>query len=236
MELLNKPYPKNYEIPTFSLFDGQKRSALEHVSKFLDAIGPHVRDSNLCLREYFKSLTNQAYTWYATLQPASVKTWDNMVEIFCGKFFCVEEKVTLHTLHSVKQKASERLLDFIKQFQDIALNCYVNHEERELIEICTDNMLPDYRAHLENLDIAQFTQLLQKARKTIVSVKTVEKSRADKRSTLHAFVVTSSNDTRNKKKRGKEKEFEEWLAIPCTTKEMHAIIDKWIAGGLWMVS
>ena len=159
-----------------------------------------------------------------------------MVEIFCGKFFRVEEKVTLHTLHSVKQKAGERLLDFIKQFQDIALDCYVNHEERELIEICIDNMLPDYRAHLENLDIAQFTQLLQKARKTIVLVKTVERSRADKRSTLHAFVVTSSNDTRNKKKRGKEKEFEEWPAIPCTTKEMHAIIDKWIVGGLWMVS
>jgi hypothetical protein len=86
-----------------------------------------------------------------------------MVEMFCGKFFRVKERVTLHTLHSVKQKAGEGLLDFIKQFQDLALDCYVNHEERELIEICINNMLPDYRAHLENLDIAQFAQLLQKA-------------------------------------------------------------------------
>jgi hypothetical protein len=160
-----------------------------------------------------------------------VKTWDDMVEIFCGKFFRVEERVTLHTLHSVKQKSGEGLLDFIKQFQDLALDCYVNHEEKKLIEICIDNMLPDYRAHLENLDIAQFAQLLQKARKTAALVKLVERSRADKRSTPHALVVTSSNDTRNKKKRGKEKEFEEWPAIPCTTEEMHAVIDKWIADG-----
>uniref|UniRef100_A0A2N9F8A9 Retrotransposon gag domain-containing protein n=1 Tax=Fagus sylvatica TaxID=28930 RepID=A0A2N9F8A9_FAGSY len=145
LELLNKPYPKNYEIPTFSLFDGRKRSALEHVT----------------------------YTWYATLQPASVKTWDDMVEMFCGKFFRVEERVTLHTLHSVKQKA----------------------------------------------------------RKTTASVKLVERSRVDKRSTPHALVVTSNNDTRNKKKCGKEKEFKEWPAIPCTTEEMHAIIDKWIVDG-----
>jgi hypothetical protein len=62
-------------------------------------------------------------------------------------------------------------------------------------------------------------------------VKLVERSRVDKRSTPHAFVVTSSNDTRNKKKCGKEKEFKEWLAIPCTTEEMHAIIDKWIVDG-----
>uniref|UniRef100_A0A2N9F0E4 Uncharacterized protein n=1 Tax=Fagus sylvatica TaxID=28930 RepID=A0A2N9F0E4_FAGSY len=107
-------------------------SALEHVSKFLDAMGPHVGDSNLCLREFSKSLTDRAYT---------------------------------------------------------------------------------------------------SARKTAASVKPVERSRADKRSTLHALVVTSSNDTRNKKKRGKEKEFEEWPAIPCTTEEMHAVIDKWIADG-----
>uniref|UniRef100_A0A2N9ED87 RNA-directed DNA polymerase n=1 Tax=Fagus sylvatica TaxID=28930 RepID=A0A2N9ED87_FAGSY len=156
LELLNKPYPKNYEIPTFSLFDGRKGSALEHVSKFLDAMGPHVGDSNLCLREFSKSLTDRAYT-------------------------------------CVKQKAGEGLLDFIKQFQDLALDCY--------------------------------------ARKTAASVKPIERSRADKRSTLHALVVTSSNDTRNKKKRGKEKEFEEWPAIPGTTEEMHAVIDKWIADG-----
>uniref|UniRef100_A0A2N9JAT3 Retrotransposon gag domain-containing protein n=1 Tax=Fagus sylvatica TaxID=28930 RepID=A0A2N9JAT3_FAGSY len=168
-------------------------SALEHVSKFLDAMGPHVGDSNLCLREFSKSLTDRAYTWYMTLQPTSMKTWDDMVKIFCGKFFRVEERVTLHTLHSVKQKAGEGLLDFIKQFQDLALDYY--------------------------------------ARKTAASVKPVERSRADKRSTLHALVVTSSNDTRNKKKRGKEKEFEEWPAIPCTTEEMHAVIDKWIADG-----
>uniref|UniRef100_A0A2N9G276 Retrotransposon gag domain-containing protein n=1 Tax=Fagus sylvatica TaxID=28930 RepID=A0A2N9G276_FAGSY len=157
--LQHKPLPEKNQHEK----ENNEGSALEHVSKFLDAVGPHVGDSNLCLREYFKSLTDQAYT-------------------------------------CVKQKAGERLLDFIKQFQDIALDCYVNHEERELIEICIDNMLPDYRAHLENLDIAQFTQLLQKAQKTAISVKTVERSRADKRSTLHAFVVTSNNDTRNKKK------------------------------------
>uniref|UniRef100_A0A2N9G206 Integrase catalytic domain-containing protein n=1 Tax=Fagus sylvatica TaxID=28930 RepID=A0A2N9G206_FAGSY len=225
--LQHKPLPEKNQHEK----ENNEGSALEHVSKFLDAMGPYVGDSNLCLREFSKSLTNRTYTWYATLQPASMKTWEDMVEIFCGKFFGVKERVILHTLHSVKQKVGEGLLDFIKQFQDLALDCYVNHKERELIKICIDNMLPNYRAHLENLDIAQFAQLLQKARKTAASMNPVERSRADKRSTPHALVVTSSNDTRIKKKHGKEKEFEEWSTIPCTTEEMHAVIDKWIADG-----
>jgi hypothetical protein len=51
------------------------------------------------------------------------------------------------------------------------LDCYGNHEESELVEICITNMLTEYRAHLENLDIIKFTALLQKAGKTALSVK-----------------------------------------------------------------
>ncbi len=34
-----------------------------------------------------------------------------------------------------------------------------NYEEHELVKICIDNMILDYQAHLENLDIMQFFQL-----------------------------------------------------------------------------
>ena len=53
-----------------------------------------------------------------------------------------------------------------------------------LVEICTNNMSHEYQAHLENLDIIQFAQLLQKARKTAISIKpsTAEKSKIEKKS------------------------------------------------------
>ena len=62
-------------------------------------------------------------------------------------------------------------------------------------------------------------------------MKSIEKLRADKRSTSHALVVTSNNDAWNKKRSEKDKEFEEWPAILCTTNEMQKIIDKWIEDG-----
>ena len=67
MELLSKPCSKKYETPTFALYDGSKGNAIEHVSKFMDSVGPFARDGELCLREFSKSLTNRAYTWYFTL-------------------------------------------------------------------------------------------------------------------------------------------------------------------------
>jgi hypothetical protein len=169
--LLNQPYPDKYEVPTFTQYDGRKGNATEHVNKFLDAMGPHAGNGNLCLREFSKSLTDRAYTWYTTLKPDSVRTWDDMVEVFCTKCFHVEDKITLLTLHNTKQGPTEGLLPYIKRFRDAALDWYGNHEESELVEICITNMHTEYRAHLENLDIVRFTTLLQKAGKTALSVK-----------------------------------------------------------------
>ena len=65
-ELLRQPYPDKYVVPTFSRFDGRKGSALLHVSKFIDSMGPYVGNGDLCLREFSKSLDDRAYTWYTT--------------------------------------------------------------------------------------------------------------------------------------------------------------------------
>uniref|UniRef100_A0A2N9HTC2 Reverse transcriptase domain-containing protein n=1 Tax=Fagus sylvatica TaxID=28930 RepID=A0A2N9HTC2_FAGSY len=225
-ELLKQPYPDKYVTPTFSRFDGRKGSAFVHVSKFLDSIGPYAGNGDLCLREFSKSLDDRAYTWYTTLSPGSVRSWDDMVEIFCGKYFQAEEKVTLVNLHGTKQGNGEDLLKYIHRFHDMALDCYANYEESELIGICINNMTPEFRAHLENLDISRFAQLLQKARKTALSVRAyVEKTR-EKKYSLQTLTVSAGDDKRRKK-------FVEMPPpVPCTREEMITILNKWVADGV----
>ena len=90
-------------------------------------------------------------------------------------------------------------------------------------------MSHEYWAHLENLDIVQFAQLLQKACKTAVSVKpsTTEKSKSEKKNTPQALAVSTNEPIVGEKRKREEKE--EYPPIPCTDKEMNAVIDKWVA-------
>ena len=182
IELLKEPYPKKYDTLTFALFDGRKESVMEHISKFLDSIGTFAAHGDLCLREFSKSLVDKAYTWYTVLPAGSIRTWKDMVESFCSKYFHVEEKITLVNLHSTKQQTGEDLVKYIHRFCDMSLDCHVKYQEGELVEVCIDNMLPVFRAHLENLDISQFAPLLQKARKTALSVKPQAERSRDKKS------------------------------------------------------
>jgi hypothetical protein len=160
IELLKEPYPEKYDTPTFALFDNRRRSALEHISKFLDSMGPFATHGELCLRKFSKSLVDRAYTWYTGLLAGSIKTWEDMVESFCSKYFHIEEKITLVNLHSTKQLIEEDLVNYIHRFCDVSLDCHVKYDEGELVEVCIDNMLPEFRPHLENLEISQFAPLL----------------------------------------------------------------------------
>jgi hypothetical protein len=54
------------------------------------------------------------------------------------------------------------LLQYIHHFHGISLDSYVEYEERELVEVCKDNMPFECRAHLEKLDIIKFVQPFQK--------------------------------------------------------------------------
>uniref|UniRef100_A0A2N9ENL4 Retrotransposon gag domain-containing protein n=1 Tax=Fagus sylvatica TaxID=28930 RepID=A0A2N9ENL4_FAGSY len=65
---------------------------MEHISKFLDSMGPFAAHGDLCLREFSKSLVDRAYTWYTVLPAGSIRTWEDMVESFCSKYFHVEGK------------------------------------------------------------------------------------------------------------------------------------------------
>ncbi|GMN51371.1 hypothetical protein TIFTF001_020530 [Ficus carica] len=103
---------KGYESPNFVHFDGRKGNAKEHISWFLDALGQHARDKSLRHREFSKSLTGKAYTWYTTLTPGTIHTWEEMVGEFCQKYFQNEEKITTLTISNTRQNQGENLVDY----------------------------------------------------------------------------------------------------------------------------
>ena len=143
-----------------------------------------------------------------------------MVDMFCTKYFHREETVTLATLQATKQRSGEDLMEYIKRFRDIALDCYDHCEERTLVEMCMTNMIREYRTVLENLEISQFTQLLQKARKIAQFIK----PSTDKRSASQAMAVSTGKQRR----KTDEREYDTPPPIPCTPKELDVLLDKWI--------
>ena len=60
-------------------------------------------------------------------------------------------------------------------------------------------MLPEFWAHLENLDILRFAQLLQKAQKTALSVKPHTEKPKERKSQPQVLTVSTANNKRDRK-------------------------------------
>ena len=72
----------------------------------------------------------------------------------------------------VRKRPKEDLVQFIKRFEDVSLDCYGDHEEKELVKTCISNKLFDYRLNLKNLYVTQFADLLQRTRRTALTIRT----------------------------------------------------------------
>lgn len=163
----------------------------------MDDLGSYVFDLELRLREFLKSLlTEKASSWYANLQPGSIKTWDEMVAHFCSKFFIAEEKLSIADLAGERPKNDEPLCEYVQRFREKALDCSETIPEKDLVKLCIKGMFAEYRVHIENHAIHDFAVLSVKARNTEAS--------ASKLARLMRNHGDSSRQLRKEGKRGLE--------------------------------
>ncbi|KAJ1431731.1 Retrotransposon, unclassified-like protein [Sesbania bispinosa] len=155
---------------SFRKFDGTS-STREHLMCFLDDLGVHRNNKELRLKEFSKSLSGKAFTWYVKLRLHSIKTWEELASKFCGKF--LEEEGALHImdLGRVKQKAGEGLVAFIKRYRDRALHCKQTLPEVDLVYGCIKNIEDGSKIFLSLGGRTTFAELMRKGADVAEAIK-----------------------------------------------------------------
>ena len=73
------PLLNRYKVPDFTKFSGQDDiSTMEHVNRFIIQCGEAANRDELRVRLFSSSLSGSAFTWFISLPPNSVITWDNL--------------------------------------------------------------------------------------------------------------------------------------------------------------
>ncbi|RYQ92888.1 hypothetical protein Ahy_B09g099130 [Arachis hypogaea] len=160
--ILAKPYPKGYQPPTFRKFDGTE-SAKEHILSFLDDFRVFRNHQELKIKEFSKSLTGRAFTWYCKLKASSINTWEQLVTEFCNKFLEEEPSMHIMDLGRVKQRQGEGLVAFVKRYRDQALLCIDTLSKPQLVYGCIRNVEDGSQIYLSMSNINTFSELLKRA-------------------------------------------------------------------------
>ena len=240
-QVLSKPYPKDCIKPKLRKFDGRKGNPREHIVSYIDDLGKYVDDENLRLREFSKSLTDKAYSWFVNLLANSIKDWDELVNAFCTKFFIAAPKVEIVDLSKDPQRKGESPSSYVLRFKERALDCRDTISETSLVGICVSDLQSKYQLHIENHSIPDFSELMIRVKNTEASLNETDKEEPHggikrwnnkppflKRKREINVVEQSSRDRRNVQN-NRDREIP--ARIPLERYQIEALIKAWIEDG-----
>ena len=109
----------------------------------------------MCL--FSLSLTGTAFSWFSSLAPNSIGSWEQLEQKFHEHFFCGHDELKLSHLTSVRQLRDESVNDYIKR-------CFsVNIAEKDLADLAFNGLRSHIKERLEGYDFFTVTQVHQRA-------------------------------------------------------------------------
>jgi hypothetical protein len=110
------------------------------------------------------SLSGTAFTWFTSLAPNSIFTWDQLEQKFHEYFYSSDTELRLSHLTSIKQKHNEPAADYIRRFRDNRNWCFnLNISNNDLAGLAYSGLSPHLKEKLESHVYSDVSQVLQRA-------------------------------------------------------------------------
>ena len=128
-QLYQRPYPDAYDlvplptgwrVPDFIKFSGDdNRSTWEHINQYVTQLGEASSSNALRVRLFSLSLIGTAFSWFSSLSPNSVRSWNELEQKFHDHFYIGENAAKLIDLTSVRLGRDESISDYFKKLKKL---------------------------------------------------------------------------------------------------------------------
>ncbi|XP_051145428.1 uncharacterized protein LOC127261224 [Andrographis paniculata] len=138
------PLPRNYRPLDFHAFSGEDGSStIEHL--------------------FGLSLTRTAFSWFVSLPPGQIQTWERLEMAFHARFFNPLPTISLTDLLELKQYPEESASQFIERVRLMKGRCPTIINENEMTNLVVRNMHGRLREALTAHDVEDLASLASKA-------------------------------------------------------------------------
>ncbi|XP_026420396.1 uncharacterized protein LOC113316429 [Papaver somniferum] len=202
-------------------------------------------NGKLCLKEFPKSLTGTAFTWYDNLKEESVDSWQTLSTLFLRKFYSAKRKITEIDLSKNEQRIGEEVGKYILRFLRLALDCHEDIDEEALVEICVRGMVSAFKRSLFNFRFQTFVELKEEAERiadcieemptdvvwrTTVNVSAATGTSRNVRPNVNEggnqYHVDGRNQGRNERRK---REYKTPPPLPCSKERAIKLLNQWVA-------
>jgi hypothetical protein len=159
------PYPVDWCTPNFVKFNGEDNKTMwEHVSQYLAQLGGVGSIDALKVHLFYLSLTGTTFSWFSSLSPNSIDSWEQLECKFYDHFYCSENELKLSDLTLVRQGRDESVTDYIRRFRDTKNRCFnLTISEMDMADLAFNGLHSYLQEKLDGHTFITLPQLQQKA-------------------------------------------------------------------------
>jgi uncharacterized glyoxalase superfamily metalloenzyme YdcJ len=96
----------------------------EHISQYTAQLGEVGTFNSLKVHLFSLSLTSTSFSWFSSLAPNSIDSWDQLEQKFHDHFFSGSYQLKLTDLTSLRQGKEESVFDYLKRFKEVNNRCF----------------------------------------------------------------------------------------------------------------
>jgi hypothetical protein len=114
------------------------------------------------LREFPLSLTGATFNWFTSLPPILIDSWVSLEQKFHHYYFYNwDVELRLADLMSLRQKYTETISDYLRQFSEVRNQCYnLTIAEKDLAHLAFAGLTPYLKDKLDGQEFFDTNQLL----------------------------------------------------------------------------
>jgi hypothetical protein len=159
------PYPQGFQVHDLAKLTGDgTKTMYEHIGQFL------AQDNDMGITDVHKirmfplSLTGAAFNWFTSLPRNSIDSWVSLEQKFHDYFYNGEVELRLSNLTSLRQKYTQTISDYLRQFREVRNWCYkLIIAEKDLADLAFAALTPYLRDKLDEQEFSDTNLLLQHA-------------------------------------------------------------------------
>jgi hypothetical protein len=148
-------YPQGFRVPNPAKFTGDDAKTMyEHIGQFPAQVNDVGITDMHKIRMFPLSLTGAAFNWFTSLPPNSIDSWVSLEQKFHDYFYNGEVELRLSDLTSLRQKYTEIISGYFRQFRGVRNRCYnLTIAEKDLADLAFAGLTPYFR---DKLDAREF--------------------------------------------------------------------------------
>jgi hypothetical protein len=138
------PYPRGFWVPDLAKFTSDDaKTTYEHIGQFLAQVNDVGITDVQKIRMFLLSLTGADFNWFTSLPPNSIDSWVSLEQKFHDYFYNGEVELRLFDLTSLRQKYTETISDYLRQFMEVRNTCYnLTIVEKDLTDLAFAGLTP----------------------------------------------------------------------------------------------